>query len=107
MVKRQNLQDASVYGNVDGETGFVGSREEGAKRRVTTFYAKIPSLTNVDEDTYVKCTIKLDVHSDADDTEYAAALERAFVLANENLSTAALRATAAAGTIEATFTDPI
>lgn len=105
MVKRESLQNASIYGNVDGEIGFAGSRIEGTNRRVTTRYAKVPSLINTDEDTFVKVTIKVDVHSDATDTEYSVALERAYLLALEDLSLAADRAAFAAGTIEGTFTD--
>lgn len=107
MVKRESLQNASIYGNVDGEIGFVGSRVEGSQRRVTTRYAKVPSVINTDEETYVKCTIKFDVHADATDAEYGTALERAYLLALEGLSTAPLRAAQAAGTIEGSFTDAV
>lgn len=104
MNKRQQLTDATIYGNVDGEVGFVGTRIEGNARRVQTYYAKVPSMVN-GEDDYVKVTIKLEKHDLADESEYTTALERAYTLATENLGTAADRSNAISGTLAGTFTD--
>lgn len=106
MVKRQTLQNASIYGNTDGEEGFIGWRLEGSNkdRRVTTSYAMVPSTVN-GEETYVKVTYKIDVHKDQNDTEYSATLERANTLATENVGSSAARDLFASGVIEGTFTD--
>lgn len=106
MNKRQNLTDATLYGNVDGETGFSGSRLERTDRRVQTYYATVPSTVD-GEDDFVKVTIKLEKNEAAVESEYATDLERAFLLANENIDSAAKRAEAASGTIEGTFTDAV
>lgn len=106
MVKVESLQNASKYANVDGEKGFQGARVEGGNRRVATRYAQVPSTTD-SEDDYVRVTIKFDTNINASDTEYTVALERAYVLALEEIGTAPGRTAMAAGPIEGTFTDSI